>query len=446
MIQIFLKWLGLACFLFLFLLSVSGIILINADSLDLNKKVIAGKFIPEKYYQIAETHRSIQSLASITVDNKVLIYVGTDHGLYRSINSGKSWIQLKQGLFSQDIRALAIDPKNSQLMYAGTPKGIFKSEDQGESWNKWFDKAHGLTNVFINDLLIDPNKTKVIYAATQSGLFVSSGGGDLWRPVKDKILKNKNIQTIQFSAANPNQLIISTKNSIYRNSADGDIVEKKWIDLPKENLSIITLKTDPEFIFIGTGKGFYKSFNGGLNWIKDKNKYLKSINTLAIDKKDNASIFLGSNKGLFYTKNSGDIWRDITPNKYNLTSKKFEKHLSLMSQREFQRYKLGIGPIKKILTTPISSSINSLLLIASETDLFISKNNGTLWDIIDLGIASHAVEQDHFKMNLSKLITEIHTGRFFGAYFYWLVNISSLAMIGLAFYGLIKLFPTSKKQ
>ena len=193
MIQIFLKWLGLACFLFLFLLSVSGIILINADSLDLNKKVISGKFIPEKYYQIAETHRSIQSLASITVDNKVLIYVGTDHGLYRSINSGKSWIQLKQGLFSQDIRALAIDPKNSQLMYAGTPKGIFKSEDQGESWNKWFDKAHGLTNVFINDLLIGPNNTKVIYAATQSGLFVSSEGGDLWRPVKDKILKKKNI-------------------------------------------------------------------------------------------------------------------------------------------------------------------------------------------------------------------------------------------------------------
>jgi ligand-binding sensor domain-containing protein len=444
MIQIFLKWLGLACFLFLFLLSVSGIILINADSLDLNKKVIEGKFIPDKYYQIAETHRSIQSLASITLGNKVLIYVGTDHGLYRSINSGKSWIQLKQGLFSQDIRALAIDPKNSQLMYAGTPKGIFKSEDQGESWNKWFDKAHGLTNVFINDLLIDPNKTKVIYAATQSGLFVSSEREDLWRPVKDKVLKNKNIQTIQFSAAKPSQLIISTKNSVYRNSVDGDIVEKKWTDIPKEISSIITLKTDPEFIFIGTGKGFYKSFNGGLNWIKDKNKYLKNITTLAIDKQDNASIFLGSDKGLFYTKNSGDIWRDITPNKYNLTSEKFEKHLNSMSQREFQRYKLGIGPIKKILTAPISSSINSLLLIASETDLFISKNNGTLWDIIDLGSATHALEQDHFKMKLSKLIIEIHTGRFFGAYFYWLVNISSIAMIGLAFYGLIKLFPTSK--
>jgi ligand-binding sensor domain-containing protein len=444
MIQIFLKWLGLACFLFLFLLSVSGIILINADSLDLNKKVIEGKFIPDKYYQIAETHRSIQSLASINLDNKVIIYVGTDHGLYRSINSGKSWIQLKQGLFSQDIRALAIDPKNSQLMYAGTPKGIFKSEDQGESWNKWFDKAHGLTNVFINDLLIDPNKTKVIYAATQSGLFVSSEREDLWRPVKDKVLKNKNIQTIQFSAAKPSQLIISTKNSVYRNSVDGDIVEKKWTDIPKEISSIITLKTDPEFIFIGTGKGFYKSFNGGLNWIKDKNKYLKNITTLAIDKQDNASIFLGSDKGLFYTENSGDIWRDITPNKYNLTSEKFEKHLNSMSQREFQRYKLEIGPIKKILTTPISSSINSLLLIASETDLFISKNNGTLWDIIDLGSATHALEQDHFKMKLSKLIIEIHTGRFFGAYFYWLVNISSIAMIGLAFYGLIKLFPTSK--
>ena len=351
---------------------------------------------------------------------------------------------VKAGIIQSGYSSTSSRPEKSTANVCRYPKGIFKSEDQGESWNKWFDQTHGLTSVFINDLLIDPNKTKVIYAATQNGLFVSSEGGDLWKPVKDKVLKNKNIQTVQFSAANPNQLIISTKNSVYRNSADGDTLEKKWTDLPEDISSIITLKTDPEFIFIGTGKGFYKSFNGGLNWIKDKNKYLKRITTLAIDKKDNASIFLGSKKGLYFTKNSGDIWRDITPNKYNLTSEKFEKYIKLMSQREFQRYKLGIGPIKKILTTPVSSSINSLLLVASETDLFISKNNGTLWKIIDLGNSSKTVEQDHFKMNLSKLITEIHTGRFFGIYFYWLVNISSLAMIGLAFYGLIKLFPTSK--
>ena len=40
-------------------------------------------------------------------------------------------------------------------------------------------------------------------------------------------------------------------------------------------------------------------------------------------------------------------------------------------------------------------------------------------------------------MDLGKLVTEIHTGRFFGTYFYWLVDIATIGMIGLAISGLM---------
>ena len=47
-------------------------------------------------------------------------------------------------------------------------------------------------------------------------------------------------------------------------------------------------------------------------------------------------------------------------------------------------------------------------------------------------------------MDLSKLITEIHTGRFFGSYFYWLVDLASFGMIGLAVSGLMVVFYRKK--
>ena len=393
----------------------------HTDSLELSKRMVGGKFLPEKYFHVSGINRSIQSLAYIYNEKHSIIFAGTDHGLFRTIDSGKNWVESKKGLFNQDIRALAIDPKDSQLIYAGTPKGIFKSEDRGESWTEWFDQASGLTNTFINDLLIDPNQAETIYAATQAGLFVSHEGGDLWESTDNEILKNESIQSIQFSAAHPEQLIINSKKNIFRSTNDKKLWEKKWADIPKNISSIITIKTDPEFIFIGTEKGFYKSFNGGLNWLKDKNKNLKKIFSLAINTEDNSGIFLSSNKGLFYSINSGDTWLEITPNKRNLERKG----------------RIEITKINKILATTASKSQASLLLVGSKTGLFISNNNGALWSFINLGDSSNTLSKNDFRMDLGKLVTEIHTGRFFGTYFYWVVDIATIGMIGLAISGLM---------
>jgi len=390
--------------------------------------MVGGQFLPKKYFHVAGTHRSIQALAFISDDKTPLLFAGTDHGLYRSIDSGKNWIESKQGLFGQDIRTLAANPKNPKVIYAGTSKGIFKSEDQGESWSEWFDQASGLENILINDLLVSPKEESTVYAATQGGLFVSYEEGDLWESVKGVIPKNENISSIQFSAAYPSQLIISTEKSIFRSSSDGKSWEKKWVSLPPGVSSLITLKTDPEFIFIGTKKGFYKSFNGGLNWIKDKNKNLKKIFALDINSIDHSSIFATSSKGLFYSTNSGDTWKDITPNDKTLDSHK----------------KIPITQINKILSVPTLNGKTSLLLAGSETGLFLSRNNGAIWNYIDLGKFGNMVPKEDFKMDLGKLVTEIHTGRFFGSYFYWLVDISSAGMIGLAISGLMVIFYRKK--
>jgi len=112
---------------------------------------------------------------------------------------------------------------------------------------------------------------------------------------------------------------------------------------------------------------------------------------------------------------------EITPHKKNLA----------------KQGKLEISQINKILSITASNNQASLLLVGSETGLFISKNNGALWSFVNLGESGNIVPKKDFKMDLGKLVTEIHTGRFFGTYFYWLVDIATIGMIGLAISGLM---------
>jgi threonine synthase len=94
------------CAVFFVILSISGFILMHYEGLGLNNVVISGEFLPDKYFQLAANKRTVHA---INATDKGTIYVGTDYGLYRSEDDGKTWTQLEQGLFNQNIHALAVD-------------------------------------------------------------------------------------------------------------------------------------------------------------------------------------------------------------------------------------------------------------------------------------------------------------------------------------------------
>lgn len=59
----------------------------------------------------------------VTLDDH--LYIGSiSSGVYRSINSGDSWVKINDGLTDQHIHALAINPAG--YIYAGTKAGVFR--------------------------------------------------------------------------------------------------------------------------------------------------------------------------------------------------------------------------------------------------------------------------------------------------------------------------------
>ncbi len=381
------------------------------DGLGLNNVVVSGKFLPDKYFKLAAHKRTVQV---INATNHGALFVGTDYGLYRSRDDGNTWAHLEQGMFNQNIHALAIDPRDPDTLYAGTSGGIFKTEDGGDHWTDWFDASSGLSNGEINDLAIHPDNPEILYAATQGGLFYSDDAGDSWELLfgGKGVRKDIPIKRVRLSSVDPDDIYIASENGMYRSNHDRNQWEPTWADRISEVLSMVSLKTDPEFFYIGTRNGLFKSFNRGRNWVKDK--HFKTVPSLIVDPNNIARLTISNGKKILVSKDGGDSWKP-------------------MKFKPAQRSSSGAVTIKKVFQTQTPSPF---LVAGTTAGLFISRDGGAHWQEQELSNSAKGSSSDARKMDLVKLITEIHTGRFFGNYFMLLVDLATLGLVLLVISGI----------
>ena len=56
-------------------------------------------------------------------------------GVYRSVDGGRRWRRVNQGLTDLTFHSLAVDPRNSRRVYAASHGGgIFRTDNAGETW------------------------------------------------------------------------------------------------------------------------------------------------------------------------------------------------------------------------------------------------------------------------------------------------------------------------
>lgn len=409
------KWIGMVCAVFFIILSLSGFILMHYESLGLNEIEVNGEFLPDKYFKLSANSRSIQA---ITAAENGAFYVGTDYGLYRSRDEGRTWTHLEQGLFNQNIHALALDPVENDVLYAGTSGGIFKTEDGGDHWTDWFDSASGLTNEEVNDIVVHPRDRGKIFAATQGGLFISEDAGESWELLFDvgEVEDKASVKLVRLSSVDPDDVYIASESWMYRSRNGGNKWEPVWKNHISEVVSMVSLKTDPEFFYIGTRKGLFKSFNQGRNWVKDSNRDVNRVFSILADPNNASHLIISTGKDILFSRDGGDSWKPV---KFN------------PDRRSESGSSSSPPEISRIYQT---ASPSSVLLAGSDSGLFLSRDKGKLWRKREL--SNSAKQPEKRKMDFVKLITEIHTGRFFGNYFVLLIDLATLGLILLIFSGI----------
>ncbi|MDH3257276.1 MAG: hypothetical protein OEM27_06635, partial [Nitrospinota bacterium] len=304
------KWTGFVCALFILILSVSGILLMHRDSLDLDKIEISSQYLPDKYFHLVKDKLKIQTVA-VNPRNGKIIFVGTGNGLFRSKDGGTTWQSLHDGLRDENIRALALTPSTPNMIYAGTSKGIFLSEDGGDHWTDWFEESSGLSSMDIQDLVIHPENSEILFAATSGGLFVSRDEGDTWELTFGGSLstQSRDVRFIRFSSK-AHSLYIGTANGIFKSTDGGKHWDRKWSDTLPTPLSLVSLDTEPEFIYAGTSDGLYKSYNRGITWVHDKTPD-EPVRQLMVDPGNTTHVYMGTARRFFGSPDGGDTWNPL---------------------------------------------------------------------------------------------------------------------------------------
>ena len=91
---------------------------------------------------------------------------GTGH-VFKSIDSGATWTNIDgtgaTGIPNVPAFTIAVDPANTQRLYVGTDIGVFVSVDGGANWAR---ENTGFANVIVEKLLIKDTAPRYIYAFT----------------------------------------------------------------------------------------------------------------------------------------------------------------------------------------------------------------------------------------------------------------------------------------
>lgn len=328
------------------------------------------------YYQSTDGGRTFQIfndglsdyfIERIVVDpmNNEIIYLGTQSGVFKSVNGGRDWRQKRNGFppakmfhYSAPIGALVMDPKDRHTLYAGIGRPrlmtagrghLYKTVDGAESWDLLDGIATYASDAVIHQLAIVRDNSQTLYAATDRGLFKSADGGLTWER-KEAGLPHRYCRNVAIHPLQSNRMYAVMwsppgqtpwQGGIYRSDDAGQSWTAKSHGLPQhvgsqaeaaENtsnyLALVLDPCDPESLYVGStswwGTGLYRSTNGGDRWElctrETQNGNLDkgwisfwgmAVQCASISTQRPETLVFGDVGRLMRTDDAGDSWRQI---------------------------------------------------------------------------------------------------------------------------------------
>ncbi|NOZ46641.1 MAG: glycosyl hydrolase [Chlorobi bacterium] len=211
---------------------------------------------------------------------------GGDRGLYKSTDNGKTWNKILYISENTGVTDVVLDPRNPDILYAasyqrrrhvwtlidgGPESAIYKSVDAGKTWEKL---ENGLPSVEMGriGLAISTKNPDYIYAIIEAqfdkgGVFRSVNRGASWEKMSDHVSASPQYYNRLFVDPN-NENKVFTVETYSKYSLDGG---KTWKNIGNKNRHVDdhALWIDPDnsnHYLIGCDGGVYETYDNAKNW------------------------------------------------------------------------------------------------------------------------------------------------------------------------------------
>ncbi|CAN5440325.1 hypothetical protein BH10ACI1_BH10ACI1_31590 [soil metagenome] len=267
--------------------------------------------------------------------NSNTLYLGSNLGLYRSIDRGVTWIQLTAPkpvvtkrrttksttkptvttttttntlipALSEKIKVLVHTEDGKNGILAGTDTGLYRTYDVTKGWERISIGQEPKTNIFA--IYIAPQKPENIWVGTaNSGVMLSQDNGKTWQQVTG-VPQTVPISSINADPNKPQNIYVGTAQTLYLTRDGGKTWQRRGGNLPLGNYtSILINPNNTDEIYVSSALesdgGIYYSTDAGANWRRlDNNRNLpsKRIWALAFDPNDSNRIYAGTHSSGIY--------------------------------------------------------------------------------------------------------------------------------------------------
>ncbi len=259
--------------------------------------------------------------------------------LYRSDDAGESWTLATTDerpgarIGGGDLPVLRIDPQNPEVVYAASVV-CWKSTDGGKTWEGWRGAPGGddYQNVWIN-----PSNSKIILLASDQGAIVTVNGGDTW----SSWYNQSTAQLYHVSADNafPYRLYSGQQESgsvgIASRGPDGAVTFRDWHPVAAQEYGYVAADPlDPDIIYGGKLTRYDRRTGQAQSilpkpFLSDESRMIRTMPVL-FSPLDPKLLYFSTNH-LWQTRDGGQNWTQISP---DLTRKTFEIPASIGKFRD----------------------------------------------------------------------------------------------------------------
>ncbi len=222
-----------------------------------------------------------------------------ERGLYKTEDGGQTWTKVKFISDRAGFIDVALDPSNPDVIWAaswerirgpyflisgGPGSALWKSVDGGKTWNEI--KGGGFPETMKGRISLDifPRDTRIVYAIVEAdslpnpkptpgqpaqelknGLYRTMDGGVTWEKMSDFDTRPFYYSQVHVHRTNPNRVWFSS-SPILVSDDGGKTAREAGVGVHIDTHALWLDPNDPEHMVIGNDGGVYRTWDGGGSW------------------------------------------------------------------------------------------------------------------------------------------------------------------------------------